>query len=396
MLFEKIQHIAIGNKFYGVEVYIEGEQITYFVVFVTKEKHTLSIKDTFFTNDFENLKEKIDSGFPLLMTFNGTNIISKQQEFEPNYRSKILFNSNPKDFYWFEYQKKDTVFVSVARKETIDFYLKKFEEAGFYVIQANVGPFVSVTTYPLLNQYTITTLNHQLNFIEDELESFSLTQDKSDVKYHLGDQEILNKYLIPFASILNYLLPAELISNSLDEISDNKSELAFKKLLSKVGFASIIVLFITLLINFFLLENYQNKINEATSELALKQSAYDKVLKLKKDKKNKEAILKKSGIHNSHFLSFYTWQLAEAIPNEVQLSKLDIFPIIGKIKKEAPVNFSADKISVEGFVVNNKSLSEWIKKIKKFKWVKSVEILDFKNQNRTNKFILKIFVKSNV
>lgn len=396
MILEKIKNITIGNSFYGIEVSLNEDYRTYYVTHVKRKKNSISIINTFQTDIFDELIKRLSIDIPVVLSFSGSGIINKKERDDPNYRSKILFNSNPDDFYWNEFHGDEDIFVSIARKTTIDDELNNWKKINFSIIKAYIGPFIAVTSQKILNINSLKTSRYNLVFEEESLKSFLIIDNQSKEDYIVDDQKLNSDNIIGFSSIVDYLFPNEAILTTIDSVGENRDEFVYKNIFSKLGVGYVVTLFGLLLISFFLLEGYQNNIKSTTTELAEKQVAYNQVLKLKKDKVNKEEILRKSGIHNTSFLSYYVWQLTDIISDEIQLEKLEVFPINGKIKKLQPITFKTNQINISGYVKVNKSLSQWIGKIKKYKWIESVEIIDFKNENKANKFILRIVIKTNV
>lgn len=396
MILDRIRHIVTGNSFYGIEVNFSDQKKRYYVTEVVKSKNSVAIVGAFETTDFEKIQQELSVDKPVIISFSGLGIINKRENVGVNYKSKIIFNSNPEDFYWNEFYTNDYLFVSVSRKVTIDEELALWAAKEFYVVKAYLGPFVTVNTQKLLEVECLETSICNLYFEEGKLNSFKAAEGQSRKVYTLNDQDISNFHVIGFSSVIDYLFPNNEISNTINVVENNRSEFVYKKVFSFAGISFVILLFCLLLGSFFLLGSYQTKITDVTFELANKKEAYNKVLKLKKDKSNKEAILKRSGIHNNRFLSYYAWQLTDVIPKEIQLINMHIFPKSKQSEKDEPILFKTNQIDVSGYVKVNKSLSKWIKEIKKYDWIDSVEIIDFERDNGSNGFTLKIIIKDNV
>ena len=397
MNLNKIKYKIIGNTFYGVEVCFQGEDIKYYITLVKKNKDLMSVDKTFEVANFKTLKEKLVTGVPVVLCFSGSGIINKIGEvIDKNYKSKILYNSNPNDFYWNEFLEDDKLYISISRKAAIDIELNKWESNNIYVIKAYLGPFVAVNFYKITNYDAINMSVYNLKFKNDNIDSFASLDNNLNSVYKIGNQNINSNHVLGFSVVLDFLFPNQSITNTISYTDSSREEFLYKKIFSKVGIFFVLFLFCSLLISFFLLQFYNNKINITSSLLSKKQITYNQVKKLKNDKENKDLILKKSGIYNNNFLTFYVWKLVDVIPKSIQLTKINIFPSTKKVKKKQPITFNTDFIEIAGYVKINKSLTNWIKKIKKYDWVKSLEIIDFKNENSKKKFTLKIIIKSNV
>jgi len=64
MVVETLKNKAIGGEFYGVEVAVEEGHVSYHVILLINKKGSITIGERFFANDFETLKEKLDTNNP--------------------------------------------------------------------------------------------------------------------------------------------------------------------------------------------------------------------------------------------------------------------------------------------------------------------------------------------
>ena len=130
-----LHSVLLGNAFQSIQVQYQGDQTRYDLIFLEKKKGQVTIGEQFSTDYFEELTRKMSKKMPVLLVLgSGMGIISKKVPKTPDYRSKILFNADPEEFYWYEYHQSDAVFVTVARQEIITKEIEKFEAANFAVI----------------------------------------------------------------------------------------------------------------------------------------------------------------------------------------------------------------------------------------------------------------------
>jgi len=272
MVVETLKNKAIGGEFYGVEVAVVEGHVSYHVILLINKKGSITIAERFFANDFETLKEKLDTNIPLVVTITGSVVINKKVENIPSYRSKLLFNSNPNDFYWFEKFVDDDIFVSISRKSDVDNYLQDFSSNGFYCLKVGIGPFIGASVANLISgeidELETSTISLKVN--KGELVDFYALEEKDGVVYSIDDQVLSGKNLIGFSSVVDYLYPDESIVRSIDT-SGPSSEFLYKKLISKIGVIAVLTIFVSLLINFFLQSYYQGKLQEGIIKVNYKK-----------------------------------------------------------------------------------------------------------------------------
>ncbi|MBQ4821395.1 hypothetical protein [Aquimarina sp. MMG016] len=396
MINNFLNNILIGNKFQAVQVHFDNDQKEFSVLEVHKKKNDLSIIDRYATNNFEELVEKLSKNRPILLSFSGQGIISKKLDNVPNYRSKLLFNANPDDFHWYEFQQEKHIYASVARKEVITEEIELFKKEQFSVVDISIGPLVVTAIKPLIKSNTLQTKDFDILFENDQITDFSKRNQNSIEEYVIGDENISSENITSFAAVLNYLYPGNEIVADKSFLSVDKEEFVFKKAFNVLGVMMLSFFLVTLLGSYMLLNYYTDANQRVQVELGQQNIAYSKLVSLEKDKENKEAILKESGLNDSKFLSFYISEITKEVPTEINLSVLNVFPTTTKIKAEQRINFINNLIEMEGTVSSYAALTSWVKELKKQPWVGNLEIVDIQRENRTNSFKIKLVLKFDV
>ena len=119
------------------------------------------LSDIDFSEELKSvLKEK---QYPLVLNFDGNNVVSKVISNKVGYRNDLLFKANIEDFYFYEYFQDKQVYVSVIRKTILDDIVDDIKEQNTFVIHASLGPFVLSNLLKILKNYpSINTSNHQI------------------------------------------------------------------------------------------------------------------------------------------------------------------------------------------------------------------------------------------
>ncbi|MEE9363941.1 MAG: hypothetical protein V3U92_15175 [Cellulophaga sp.] len=398
MVQKIFDNIITGSKFLCVEILFNETGAQYHIIEVLKEKNNLSISSYFFTTDFDYLLSIIPKDKPTLLSFNGHGVITKKVENSTNYQSKILFNADPEEFYWYEVKQQEHVYASVVRKRSVNDVMSEFDKHNIAIVDVSIGPFVVVAAKPLLSEYAIlTTQGFELHFNKNELSGFKIKQhDNVNENYTIGDEKIKVGDIVSFSTVLNYLYPNEEIEIDKQFLEIRRQEFVYKKAFNAIGSVSLILFLTSLLVSYFLLSHYQGEYLKGQVAFEEQNIAYSKLLLLEKDKANKEAILNESGLNDSNFLSYYISEITKEVPAEINLSELYIFPVKNKIKPGQRIEFNNDLLEIAGSASTNLSFTNWIKVLRGSPWVTNIEIVDFTRDGATNAFKIKLTLKFDV
>ncbi|MDY8138472.1 PilN domain-containing protein [Aquimarina sp. 2201CG5-10] len=396
MVNKFLNTILFGNKIQSVQIHFNQNEKEFRLLEIQKNKNDVSIIERYVTKDYDQLISTLSKNKPVILSVTGQGVISKKVNSDPNYQSKILFNNDPNDFYWYEFHQEETIYVSVARKELIDKEIEEFKKSQISILNLSLGPFVGVGIQQLLENTVLQVGDTELSFKENQLIGYKKNTDYEIKDYNIGDEKISSENIIPFANLINYLYPNDDIISDTEFLSTEREDFTYKKAFNIVGAFTLSFFLLTLLVSYLLLGHYQQEHHKLQVQLGEQNVAYNKLVSLEKDKENKEAILKESGLIDSNFLSFYISEITKEVPSEVNLQTLNVFPTTSKIKAEQRINFINNQVNIEGTVSSNSAFANWVKELKKQSWVDNVKIIDFQRENRTNSFKIKLILKFDV
>ncbi|GGX27266.1 hypothetical protein [Aquimarina muelleri] len=393
-MLDKLKNINLfQEKKFAIIGIIMADVTTYEVLIVDKISEQLSIADSFFTTEYNKLKERVGISTPVLCNFSGKGIINKKVASKSNYLKDILFNANADDFYIYEVNQGNQEFVSLARKEVLNTIFNQFREDKYLVLDYSIGPFVSIIFEKIIDQNSFLSGSYLLHFEEGSLIEYQKKID-SEETYVLGKDKISSKQIVLFSTLLNHLYPLEVIRYDFEFLKLNKQELLLKKTFNN-GVVLLGIFFLgSLLISYLLLNYYNNRYITYESQLYNLNHTYEQVKKLEKEKQNKALVLQESGVLKNAFLSYYIQEIIDSIPNEIILSSLVVNPNNKKIKNFEKIFFETNTILIEGDSKSSIPLNDWVKSLKKQDWLLKIEILDYNiKRKESGKFILKLIVK---
>lgn len=381
------------EKKYAIVGVVLGDTPIYNVLIIDKKSDALSIETSFSTEDFNVVKDKVNTSVPLLLNFYGKGIINKQVSAKGNYLKEVLFNASIDDFYIYELHQSQQNFISIVRKDVLEKFFTLFLEHKYLVVDYSIGPFVGILFKGLSNEPSIISADYELSFDENDLiETQKL--DSITKEYVLGEEKVSNTQVPLFSTLLHYLYPSDDFNYEAEFLKQNKKENVLKKTFNTVATVLGIFFLSALLISYLLLNYYNDKYVSYESQLYNLNDTYIQVKKLENEKQNKTKILQESGILSQNFISFYMYRIVSSIPDNVGLNSLKVNPTQKKIKNFEKIIFETNTIIINGNSSSSMPINSWVKELKKEKWISKIEILDFsKSRNRKSEFTLKIVVK---
>ncbi|HEX8514828.1 MAG TPA: hypothetical protein VF868_01425 [Bacteroidia bacterium] len=405
---KRIEHILKGNTIAGVEViFLPDGSFFLNAVLLKKDRSSVNIlKKAERLRGFEQLASLIDPKTPLVLILNGKGIIHRKTVVNENDTDlslllKTLPNASPEDF---SIQRSlvngQHAFISVVRNNLIAEILIESKKNKFNNIVAVVlGPFTINQIIPLLHSSVIN--NEYLSFgiyklliRENAVNDLELNSTETDAPVKIGDETLNPALVIPFASALTYFL------DDLNGVKNGEADLIIseakqKKKFQLTGWSMTILAFIVLMSNYFIFDHYWQKSNEMNARLLINQSALSRFDNLKKEFSQKEEFLKQNGLLESSRSSFYADRLAASLPFSIQWTNLHFNPLK---KKEANdisegVSFENKTIRINGLCQRSTELNDWIKEIKTKPWIRTVTLVDFKQDNNSEMGIFHIDIQ---
>ncbi|NHF58994.1 PilN domain-containing protein [Flavobacteriaceae bacterium TP-CH-4] len=398
MVQKALNSILSGKKFLCIEVLMQEDKTHYHVIEVWQKNNSLAIDSSSSYIGFDALMEQIPKDRPTLLSFTGQGIISKKIANTGNYRSNLLFNANPDDFYWYELVHSEHVYASVARKSVIDNELEAFNKNQVFVVDISIGPFVISTIKPLLPDVSsLFSRNFKLDFQNNKISGVAkLAQIDHETSYDIDGETITTKNIVSFATLVQYLFPNTDIDFEKDFLEPNREELRYRKAFNTTGMVALPGFLIALFVSYLLLSHYQQAYIDLQVSLEEENIAYNKLVLLENDRDNKEAILNESGLNDSNFLSHYLSEITKEVPSEINLITLYIFSPTTKIKPGQRILFNNDEVEITGETSSNDAFANWIKAIKEYPWIENLEIVDFRKEGTSSNFEIRLKLKFNV
>lgn len=371
------------NEIQVVGIYQDVNLENYEVLSLKKDINQLTVLKKEASKDKDRLIKLIDVKKPVVLLLNGKGVLNKKIDFSNEsdlaWQKNIDYNS----IFHTSYKTEKALFVSFCRKNVLEDWLTFFQESKIQVIDFYLGNFTTSILKEQLNQSNIFSNSTKLIFDENELVDFIKNEDVPSTDYLIGEEK-LNSFSLPtYATGINFFVKSESISKSVLDIANIEEQL-YKKAFNFIGITMLIGFFISLLISYFGIQYYTSKNAELNIQNVYSNKAFQQIVDLENQKKDKEAIIKDVGLLSNKFLTYYDYELLQSIPNEISLSNVNVNPIKNEVKNNKKIELSAGLIEIEGLTVDEVAFNNWLKRIKEFDWVQKFEIESLKKDKKNN------------
>lgn len=396
MKFSDITNYFKEKKVYSLALYQSDEQLLVDGLLVSvKKKGELEILEKMHFGRLEEFLEIANTNYPVVFNFYGKGTNSKKVENKRGYLQKILFRSNPADFYFYEVQYDDYIFISVARREVLEMALTSFREKELYVVDFTIGAFplqMIHRSFPSIKE--MCNRDQQLIF-EKGLVSFQERSGKEEENYNIENERFTEKELPAFANLLSYQYGAKNNEAVNLRLETNREEFKFKGWLHKFGAVAIILLLLSLTIGHFTKIYYQQKLVEIKQRSFYMQTKIARIQSLENEIKNKKEILNASGFGAIGFLSKYSSEIVNDVPKEIVLDLLEVQPLKNRVKPNEEVLLQNEFIEIGGISSDELAFNDWLQHLDQKKWVKKLEISSYEKTNKNgDKFELLLQINS--
>lgn len=381
------------NSIQVVGIFQDTDNEKYTLLTFKKTKGKLDIQENKTFSTTVALFENIDLKLPIILAFDGKGVLNKKvdssNEIDTSWQKNIDFNS----IHYTSYSQKNTTFMSFCRKNVVDEWLTIFEKQKAQIIDIYIGSFLSVLFAENVNKDTLVSGNLTLELEQNELVNFAKLEIIPEVNYAISETNFSNFSLPLYGIVLHYFIQNESVSKS--QLDNNSTdEVVYRKAFSTFGLVLLFGFLITLFISYLSIQYYASKNAELTIQNVYSNKAYQQIVTLENQKKDKEKIIQDSGFLSDKFLSFYSYEIIKSIPTSISLDELNIAPLQKVVKNNEKVEITPGTIIVKGVTIDEEQFNNWLRTLKTFDWVTKFEIESIKKDKKNNTlFSLKILVK---
>lgn len=278
-------------------------------------------------------------------------------------------------------------YTAIVRKELLDEISNQLEAIGLTVICLSVGPFKVSNLSKYFEDFPsgVPTGDYLIKYDKQNhnITSFEKIASKEHDSYKIDSKSIDSEYLLALSVGLEYFLESDQECEH-PQINEQKKEFHSKIIFKKAGLSALVFVFIILMVNMLFYMHYNDKKQQMESQLVGNKNILNTLDTLKKELEWKEKFMKESGILTNTRMALYADRIAESVPEEIVLNKLEIHPVVGKIRDGKEIVLRPNVILLKGITKNSTFLNDWVHKLKTMSGVESVTILNYIQENDLN------------
>lgn len=381
------------NSIQVVGVFQDANNEKYSLLTFKKTKGKLNIIENKSFSKIDSLLEAIDVKLPVVLSVDGKGVLNKKidntNDIDLAWQKNIDFDT----IYHTSYTLKNNIFMSFCRKNVVEDWLAVFKSKKIQIIDIYIGSFLSVLLAESLNANSIVSGNLSLDLEQNELLNFTKLELTPDLNYTIAENLVSNYTLPLYGIALHYFVKSDSISKS-EWNSTSIDEVVYRKVFTTFGLIILVGFLISLLFSYLSIQHYASKNAELNIQNVYSNKAYQQIVSLEEQKKDKEKIIKDSGFLSNKFLSFYSYEIIKSIPNSISLNELNIAPLQKVVKHNEKVEITPGTIFAKGVTIDENEFNNWLKNLKKFDWIAKFELESLKKDKKNNtQFSLKILIK---
>jgi len=396
--------IVKGNEVAGVSVhFVSNESIRIQVAILKQHKSEVTIVKQYSNlSELKDCFQKISGQIPIYLSVDGKGIVHKKISTEKSHMTEkeklhqVFPDSKPNEFYMQEHQiTTNQLYFSIGRKKQIDNLVRLFKRQNYFVIGLTLGPYDLVNIAAGLDAgREIYTGPYHIELNESAIENFRKADNVGAQDFYmLGDERINGENLIAVAVAFRFFINWKNSSCYMPEIQTNREEFFYKKVFVKAGWGMLIFFFAVLLINFLFYSHYNDKNAVLMQEYNNNQQLLARLDSLTAKYKFHKSFIEMNNLNQASKNAYYSDRMGASVPKRIKLKEMTINPLQEKIENDEKLLFNQQVIFISGETGNSLDLNDWIRSLKRYKWIRKVEIISFKT-DRSNKgiFQLKIII----
>lgn len=383
MPFKNLEFLK-STKCAGLYIWKDNCHYSYTSLVVVKRNGEKTYPLSSFTsNNLFEIAKEIPSGIPIIVALDGSNVIHKivpEKVSADQQVSMALPGAKAKDFFLCRQPiSDDRIIISLVRLSEVEQLVRDLNSAGLLIWDITLGPFalpeireVFVDSERInIPYYTIKIKNEEL------LDFVRIPHNPSlNSSITFNDNVYSGEHLVPLANCLKFYSGSwKLKSFSL--LDNQRKEYKAKKVLNTVLLPFLLLVFASLLFNFFLFMNYEKEKQVLEIVIFNKSSQLMEIDSLKKVIITKQQIFDTKHNNNAKYLSYFSDRIGSVVPQGIRLQEMVINPQLKTSRVGSGHEFEKNRISITGITDNTISLEVFVKRLSSFKWIKNTSIISF-------------------
>lgn len=356
------------------------------------------VTENFQSSDIQQLSKWIitndKKSIPVLLVIDGNKVLNKlisgNSTDSSELLNRIIPSATTNDFLIQKYlSEHNDMFVSICRINYVEDIINKLSFLESRIINLSIGPFALFEHYKSIcpktvhDGYHITTDYFQLVFSENSLVRYNTIDNRMNntSAIHFGTEKISSDYALAISEGISFFIdPLSTQEISYEKTINRKRELAFKvySKFSAIIFSAVLFLLLGTSAIFYTIYssryNYQLELkNEYQSILASIKTSNENQIK-------QNEVIQNYGITQGGRVAYFADQITRTTPNDIYINKLNIFPI-NRSGIDIDETIENNRIVISGNSYSSADVVDWVNNLKKYDWVSSITISQYKQDN---------------
>lgn len=399
--FKAIYNQISGNRFIGISVYLTEDGFYVFGCEVNRVNDEFRINKQFsFSNSFNELVSLVDSTYPIVLQIDGKGVVHKktnEKDITDEFVGKIVFPGlNLSDFFvQLKESSQNDTFISICKKTQILELISQLKENDFHTVDVSLGPF---SISPFLSDIScaedfIQVSDYSIELVNNSITNLTKINSRITQKYQFQDEEVDGDILVSYCAVLHYYVYSHIETKS--EVStiiyNMQRQVKFKRYFLALAFLGPLLLFVFLLGNFWLYASYSGKFENVNLVYSQNKEILEQLSDLEDDFSARQIFAANNSFNISSADVKFCDRIAFSLNKGIELTKMEINPILLAIKKEKQILYQPETILIEGEALDESVLRKWIDKLDYEEWINEVKIVKFiHEENKPLYFGLKI------
>jgi Tfp pilus assembly protein PilN len=323
----------------------------------------------------QTMLKKFGSAKAYWLHVEGSGVLSRLVDRASGYKDDLIINGDKDDFYFSSITDGEKSIVSFVRKNTVSAIEEAFKEAKVHLLGLSCGIVPSVLTVGanglLKGEFELELRNEKILRFErkEQAKEQVICNDR-----YMSPQDVTGEGIVGSFDACNMVVDFcwtnELVKTAKEEYVQHKRFNVF-------GVGSILCVFLIVLVNYFYINQLNQEVAELEEELSLSNNNLSLLGQLEQERSRKEQLVETSGFTGNNFISYYLDKIGQSVPNSITLTTMDVFPLVEKLKEKQKVSVDTKKVQLSGLTASSVVLDDWIEKMNRFSWVKTIEVVNY-------------------
>ncbi|TXK78891.1 hypothetical protein [Mesonia sp. K4-1] len=401
-MFERLKaYLYYGNTVYGIELIESPNGSILNGTVLKKTKNEVDIDKTFQVDGVESLPEYVSKNKAISLIINTKDVLYKcihSNQKDGETLINIAFpNINITEFYYQIISNNSNVHIFLCRKIQLEKIVNQFTALKYQVVEVNLSNFLTQYLHLFSENKTFKTSNSIISLEGDSIK-YIKRQNLGGVKegYDFKGLSVSNHHLLSFLASISLLLNFEPLHTNLLE-SNKKLQKAylqerFYKLFSNFAIAFLLI---SLLINFIFFNSNYTAVQELQETSKINSNTKNSINALNAEVEKKQLIVENILNSSSSTSSLFLNEVIHSLPPTVLLTEFDYQPLEKRIRKEKPIEFTNNSITISGTTTEREGFSYWVYELEKMNWISKVSILSYGDIEDNTEFIIKLDIADN-